>query len=92
MRFRAELSRDAQKQLARFPRDVRERLTRVEGTHAKDRRLVSHHLHEVPGKRGRGNLCHPHQIQGYLPIVHKRFQNLRRFCSDLILLEFRRSI
>jgi hypothetical protein len=24
--------------------------------------------------------------------VHKRFQNLRRFCSDLILLEFRRSI
>jgi len=26
MRFRVELSRDAQKQLARFPRDVRERI------------------------------------------------------------------
>jgi mRNA-degrading endonuclease RelE of RelBE toxin-antitoxin system len=29
MRFRVELSRDAQKQLARFPRDVRERLERA---------------------------------------------------------------
>jgi mRNA-degrading endonuclease RelE of RelBE toxin-antitoxin system len=29
MRFRVELSRDAQKQLARFPRDVLERLQRA---------------------------------------------------------------
>jgi mRNA-degrading endonuclease RelE of RelBE toxin-antitoxin system len=29
MRFRVELSREAQKQLARFPRDVRERLERA---------------------------------------------------------------
>jgi mRNA-degrading endonuclease RelE of RelBE toxin-antitoxin system len=29
MRFRVELSRDAQRQLARFPRDVRERLERA---------------------------------------------------------------
>jgi mRNA-degrading endonuclease RelE of RelBE toxin-antitoxin system len=29
MRFRVELSREAQKQLSRFPRDVRERIERA---------------------------------------------------------------
>ena len=29
MRFRVELSRDAQKQLSRFPRDIRERIERA---------------------------------------------------------------
>jgi mRNA-degrading endonuclease RelE of RelBE toxin-antitoxin system len=29
MRFRVEISRDAQKQLARFPRDIRERIERA---------------------------------------------------------------
>jgi mRNA-degrading endonuclease RelE of RelBE toxin-antitoxin system len=37
MRFRVELSREAQKQLSRFPRDVRERMERaIDELEAKD--------------------------------------------------------
>ena len=39
MRFRVELSSDAQKQLARFPRDVRERFERAIDEFEEKRRL-----------------------------------------------------
>src|SRR5579872_14743 len=56
MRFRVELSREAQKQLARFPRDVRERLQRaIDEFEEKDDSLWSN-LKALQGPEWKGRM------------------------------------
>jgi mRNA-degrading endonuclease RelE of RelBE toxin-antitoxin system len=54
MRFRVELSTEAQKQLARFPRDIRERIERaIDEFEAKDDSDWSN-IKALQGPGGRG--------------------------------------
>jgi hypothetical protein len=75
MRFRVELSKEAQKQLAGFPRDARERIERAidEFEERDDAQWANVKALQGPQWKGSvGYFSHPDQIQRYLSVTPDR--------------------